>query len=261
MIVKNIFSKRWLFTSLIVFLGFAVLVRLGLWQLDRLAQRREFNARIFEQIDAPEFNISAENYHENLYDMEYRPLNVTGHYDFNSQVALRNQYSNNQLGVHLLTPLLIENSENIAILIDRGWIPQEDASPENWGKYDEIGTVDIDGIIRRSEITPQLNMLPDPTLAPGQSGLDVWSQINLERIVLQSDHKFLNVYLQQVPSAGLPELPERTEPDIDLDDGPHLGYALQWFVFSLILISGYPFYIRTQEEKMGNEINENKNEQ
>ena len=254
------FSKRWLITSLIVFAGFAVLVRLGLWQLDRLEQRRVFNSRIFEQIDATELKLSSDNLFEDLFEMEYRPINVVGEFDFTGQVALRNQYSNNQLGVHLLTPLLISGAENIAILVDRGWIPQEDSSPEKWGKYDEPGVQEVTGIIRRSQLIPQLNMLPDPTLEPGQSGLEVWSQINLERIVLRIPHKFLNVYIHQTPSGGLPELPERDEPDIELDEGPHMGYALQWFVFSLILIIGYPFYIRNQEEKVGNIKIEKNNE-
>ena len=30
----------------------------------------------------------------------------------------------------------------------------------------------------------------------------------------------------------------------DLDAGPHLGYAMQWFSFSLIALVGYPLILR-----------------
>ena len=34
---------------------------------------------------------------------------------------------------------------------------------------------------------------------------------------------------------------------IELTEGSHFGYALQWFTFAVILFVGYPFYLRKQE--------------
>jgi surfeit locus 1 family protein len=39
------------------------------------------------------------------------------------------------------------------------------------------------------------------------------------------------------------------QPAIELTEGPHFGYALQWFTFATILLVGYPFYLRKQGEK------------
>ena len=36
----------WVLTTLLAVLGVAVLIRLGLWQLDRLEERRAFNRRV-----------------------------------------------------------------------------------------------------------------------------------------------------------------------------------------------------------------------
>jgi cytochrome oxidase assembly protein ShyY1 len=36
---------------------------------------------------------------------------------------------------------------------------------------------------------------------------------------------------------------------LDLSEGPHLGYALQWFSFVALLGIGYPFFIRRQERR------------
>ncbi len=44
-------------------------------------------------------------------------------------------------------------------------------------------------------------------------------------------------------------MPYRTQPDLDLTEGPHQSYALQWFSFAVILGLGYPFFIRRQERK------------
>ena len=46
MFVLRLFSKRWILTTLLAFAGVLVLARLGIWQLDRLAERRAFNARV-----------------------------------------------------------------------------------------------------------------------------------------------------------------------------------------------------------------------
>jgi surfeit locus 1 family protein len=44
--LKRLFSREWFLTTLLVLLGTALCIRLGIWQLDRLEQRRAFNAHI-----------------------------------------------------------------------------------------------------------------------------------------------------------------------------------------------------------------------
>ena len=48
-------------------------------------------------------------------------MQASGTYDFEHQVAIRNQYYNNQYGYHLLTPFALSDDETV--LVDRGWIP------------------------------------------------------------------------------------------------------------------------------------------
>ena len=43
---RTFFNRQWWWTTLLVLLGIALLLRLGFWQLDRLAQRRAYNADI-----------------------------------------------------------------------------------------------------------------------------------------------------------------------------------------------------------------------
>jgi surfeit locus 1 family protein len=244
-ILASMFSRRWLMTTLLVFAGTALCVRLGIWQLDRLSQRREFNQHMTQMWALPPLVLNSANFDE-LTRMEYRAVQVTGIYDFADQVALRNQYHENQLGYHLLTPLLMNNGS--AVLVDRGWIPADgNASPSDWRKYDETGVVTIHGILRLGPAKPELGGVPDPALGPDQTRLDLWNMINLERISLQVQHPLLDVFIQPDADASddVPPIPYQAH--IELSEGPHLGYAGQWFTFAAMLFFGYPFfYLRKQ---------------
>ena len=50
--VRLLISRRWWWVTLVVLGGCALLVRLGIWQLDRLAWRRGLNAEITAFRDA-----------------------------------------------------------------------------------------------------------------------------------------------------------------------------------------------------------------
>ncbi|RME88340.1 MAG: SURF1 family protein [Anaerolineae bacterium] len=242
MVLRAMFSRRWLGTSLLVLLGAAVCVRLGFWQLDRLAQRRAFNAHVEAMWAAPPLSLP-EQAGEDLTTMEYRSAEVEGEYDFEHQVALRNRYWRGQPGYHLLTPLVMADGH--AILVERGWIPAGgNAHPEDWRKYDEPGTVRVRGIIRLGQSRPDLGGVPDPELSEGQERLDFWNLVNPERVAAQVPYPLLPVYLQLDPDPNDVTPPIPYQPEIELSEGPHLGYAGQWFTFAALLLFGYPFYLR-----------------
>lgn len=238
------FSRQWIVTTLLALAGGIVCARLGIWQLDRLEQRRAFNAHVEAMWAAAPLALAGQPA-EDLTAMEYRAAEVSGIYDFENQVVLRNQYFEGEYGFHLLTPLLLEDGS--AVLVDRGWIPADgNESPSDWRKYDVPGQVHLKGQIRLGQARPDFGGVPDPTLTPGQARLEFWNIINLERIRGQVPYLLLEVYIQpQVdPTDTTPPIP--FQPELELSEGPHMGYALQWFTFAGILVLGYPFYIRKQ---------------
>jgi len=244
------FSRRWLLATALVLLAAAVMVRLGIWQLDRLEQRRAFNARVSEQQEAQPLVLDADTIHLDLYSMEYRRVSVSGEYLPEDEIVLRNQVWNTefggQLGVKLFTPLLIEGTDD-AILVERGWIPEENAGIAQRAIYREPGSITLEGQLRRPETDFQLGFHPDPTMSPGEQRLDAWNNLDLERLASQMDTTLLPVYLQRFPAGVQTYPPYATIPELELSEGPHLGYAIQWFSFAAILLLGYPFYIRKQE--------------
>jgi surfeit locus 1 family protein len=245
----QLFSRRWFLATLLVIVGVGVNIRLGIWQLDRMAQRQAFNSRVQAQLDAPMLDLGTQIPDaSDLSGMEYRAARVQGKYDFANEVALRNQVANNQPGVHLLTPLLIAGSAEY-ILVDRGWIPQDDFSNGDWSKYAEPGLVEVMGIIRASQNSPDFGQRFDPIPTAGESPLKAWHFANVIAIDQQISYDLLPVYIQQAPDPAWTGLPIRSQPKLELTEGPHLGYAIQWFTFAALLGIGYPFYLRRQETR------------
>ena len=87
-LLSRMFSRRWLLATILVIAGMALCVRLGIWQLDRLEKRRAFNARVQAQMDQPPLALSGQALSADLYNMEYRPVQVSGSYDFSQEIAL-----------------------------------------------------------------------------------------------------------------------------------------------------------------------------
>jgi len=244
--MKRLLTSRWILTTLLVIAGVGVLIRLGIWQLDRLEWRRAFNARATSQLNAPVLDLNSTQPVDSLYDMEYRSVTVTGSYDYSQEVLLRNQVWGDRMGYHVLTPLKVDGTDWY-VLVDRGWIPFEDG--QNRGVYQETGTVTIRGMLRRPQEKPDFGGVPDPALAPGQTRLESWNVVNVPRITEQSGLKMLPAYIIQAPDPARTVLPYRSLPVIEISEGPHLSYAIQWFTFAAILAIGYPFFVRHQLRK------------
>lgn len=245
MLLQKIFSRKWLLTTLLVLLGAGICVRLGIWQLDRLDQRRAFNAQVTSMRALAPLDLNAD-VDSDLAAMEYRAVVVRGTYDFENQVALRNFYNEGVYGYHLLTPLKLDDGR--AVLVERGWIPSEgNDAPSAWSRYEEAAPAKVQGVMRLGVEKIPFGANPDPTLSPGQSRLEFWNFVNLERLAAQIPYPILPVYILPNPDPNDSEPPIAQQPIIELTEGPHFGYALQWFAFAALLLFGYPFFLRKQE--------------
>lgn len=246
--LKTLFTRRWILATLLVIAAVGVMARLGIWQLERLAERQAFNARVTAQIEQPPLMLTSENLDADLAQMEYRSVIVVGVYDHAQEIALRNRAYENHLGVDLLTPLVIAGTKRV-VMVNRGWIPIEQAAPENWKTFAEPGTVEVRGVVRLSQSRADFGSISDP---PGT--LKVWNLVNVPRIQEQVSDPLLPIYIQPLPDPSAvassqpterahPSFPIRNKLELELSEGSHLGYALQWFTFAAILGIGYPFFV------------------
>jgi surfeit locus 1 family protein len=251
--LRRLFARDRILGVILALAAGGACVRLGIWQLDRLAQRRAFNAQVEASQRLPLLALPAAG---DLTNQEYRPVSVAGTYDFSRQIAVRNQFYQGQLGYDLVTPLVISHGQSTdapkgeAVLIDRGWIPASgNATPADWRKYDVPGTVTVLGVVRLGGPAPSFGGLAEPTPSLSADDMDFWTSVDINRIGGQVPYALLPVYVEQNPSQGTLQPPIAIAPVLDLSDGPHLGYAIQWFGFATLFVVGYPLYVRRQEAR------------
>ncbi len=236
-----IFSRQWLLSTVLVLAGMVVLVRLGFWQLDRLAQRQARNAYIEQQLALPPLGLSgSEALPADLSALNLRQAEAGGEFDFARQVALKAQTWQGAPGIHLITPLRLPSGE--AVLVDRGWLPFDQSAPENWAQFEE--PAQVRGFIRQSETVA--GAVAEQT-GPQQE----WYRVDIEAIQAQLPYPLLPVFIVQTPveASASETLPYRAAPVFDLSDGPHMGYAIQWFLFALVLGGGYIYYVKKETRR------------
>ncbi len=233
---------------LFIVTGASAMIALGFWQWGRLQERKDFNAKVIAQTNAPPLAINGEAI--DAASLEYRRATVSGIYDFSQEVVLRNRTYNGVAGVHLLTPLKIEKSSN-AILIDRGWISYPDSFPfEKRSKYNKPnGSVTVTGLIRLSQTRPDASLAPaDPPLNAELPRLDTWFYSDIALMQKQIPYPIMSFYIERFPATDPDELPA-PNPELELSEGSHLSYVIQWFSFAIIFTVGCIALMRQQMKR------------
>jgi surfeit locus 1 family protein len=213
-----------------------VMVSLGAWQLNRLQERRAENAVLRERLAQPPLDLNAQ---AGAQPPEYTPAQATGTYDFAAEIILRNRAYRDSPGYHVLTPLRLADRDE-AVLVDRGWIPYTEAEPALRAAFQTPdGVVTVEGLTRASQPRSRPFLPADPTLSPELPRLDAWFWVDLDQIQQQLPYPLLPFYLEAAPEAGggVTRLPISGY-SVDLSDGAHFSYAIQWFAFTAILLIG-----------------------
>jgi surfeit locus 1 family protein len=247
--IRKLTTKSWLFKHLSVVLVLIVLLNLGFWQLRRLDEKRTLNRNITAALNQPAIPLGDEPV--DPADLHFHRVVVTGTFDNAQAIVIRNQLLGDTPGLHLVTPLRLKDSDQ-AVLVDRGWIPRGDSDPDpaELTVYDLPGEVTLEGIAYQTQTRPSSLSPLDPPLREGQTRLVAWFRVDIERIQEQLPYPLLPIFVRQLPgpNADTQSLP-RQESGMTLDEGPHLGYALQWFSFAAILVVTYGLFLRQELRK------------
>jgi surfeit locus 1 family protein len=110
----------------------------------------------------------------------------------------------------------------------------------------------VQGVLHQSQTRLNFISPADPPLSADRPRLDQWFRVDIPRIQQQVPYSLLPVYLEQgqpnlssLPPVSTSVALPRPDIQIDLSDGPHLSYAIQWFSFAVILLAGYvTFFVR-----------------
>ena len=227
MSVRRLLRPAWLLTHLLVVAAFVVMVNLGFWQLRRLDARQAHNAVVEERMSQP-----VGPFHEvvdlvNLEESANRPVEVRGVFDPGREVYVMNRTRDGLPGVHVVT--LMEGGFG-AVVVDRGFLPR----PAYLGGEEHYwapggGEVVVTGWIRLSRTSRFGN----------GDEVDV---VDIADLSGRWGVALLPAYVQATAGAAAGDYPLRPQVP-DLTSGPHLGYAVQWFVFAVIALVGYPLVL------------------
>lgn len=218
-------------------------VLLGLWQLDRLDQRQANNQRIAERTSLPEVPVAdALAGGATPDELDYVAVRDRGAYLGEEQVVVRNRSQGGAAGSWIVTPLVTDSGPTI--LVNRGFIPDVTASPEDVEV--PAGPVEVTGWLRRSQERGLGAAHPD------EGRLAALARIDVPRLDAQIPGDLAPMWLQlgsqQPPAPG--GWPDPVPLD-GLDEGSHLGYAVQWFIFAALTVVVYGLLLRRRASTGG----------
>jgi cytochrome oxidase assembly protein ShyY1 len=230
---RFLLCPRWIGFHLLVVVGIVAMVNLGLWQLRRLDERRDFNAVVEERYDAAPRPIDAVLMPDtDPDDVEWQPVTATGTYRPDGTIRIVNRSQNGFAGDNIVVPM--DLGDGRVLLVNRGFLPLGlDVPPAPRGE------ITVTGRLRPSQErrTGQLTDPADGVLTEAQ-------RVDIERLAPQIDGELVPMYVDVVESrpADAPELEPVAAPD--LTEGPHLSYAVQWFTFSVAVAVGWVLAVR-----------------
>jgi surfeit locus 1 family protein len=200
-----------------------VCARLGFWQRQRLLERRASNAVAAAARAKPPMSLEENG---GAAESVNRRIVARGRYDHAHDIVVRGRQYRGVPGVEIVSPLR-PISGDTAMLVNRGFVPSPDAFTVSADSFGEPGVVEVKGIA-----------LPIPTEngVPVRHGsLTTWARLDRNALGHGLPYPIYPFYLRQSPDSSLPRFPRRLPPP-ELDDGPHLTYAIQWFAFAIIAL-------------------------
>ena len=217
-----------LLLSVLALVLVAIMLKLGVWQLDRsqfkATKQTMFNQRISQNIkQLPVDLVSVE-------DWSYFRVTASGEYLSDAGFFVDNVVNQTVTGVSVVTPLQIQDSENL-ILVNRGWLP--------WGVdrtflpaiQTPTGKVDLTGLLIPA--TEGHFYLDDPDESSELSNL--WLQLDLQRFIRTTENPVQSLILildQDQP--GSYESIWKLQDDNWITR--HKAYAFQWFALAIALL-------------------------
>jgi surfeit locus 1 family protein len=205
--------RRLWFPILLGVVGVAVLCALGMWQLDRMAQKEALLAQIEAQIDAPGLDLPAAP--DPLRD-QYAPVAVTGALG-GEEVDVLTSLKNEGPGYRVIAAM---TSGDRRVLVDLGFVPEE--------------AKDLPRMAERVTVTGNL-MWPRETdswtPAPDE-GQGIWFARDVDEMSERLGTEPVMIVARSIEGADLGTIPVPVDTSGVPND--HYEYAITWFGLALV---------------------------
>ncbi len=226
---------------LLVLIFVPLLARLGLWQLDRAAEREQAMKNLAVVLTQPPVSITDMEINDR--EVSLVRTEVKGEIDWSRQFLLENQVHNTVSGYEVLVPMVFAPGQ--AILVSRGWLPPSPGKKPNLSPPQGMSS---------RQAVKGFAVIPPPRLADFQreildkSGDFRVLDVNPEHaqwpvLIQEEDFPKLSALLQLelVPrvlqsAQDLPYGYARVWKPAARGPAVNYGYAAQWFGMALLLI-------------------------
>jgi len=216
--------------------GIAVLISLGVWQLQRLAWKRDLIERVEQRVHAPPVAAPGREQWPNVNraNSEYLRVAVHGRYQ-NDKETLVQAVTERGGGFWVLTPLVTD--AGYTVLVNRGFVPlRRDPATESQGRIE--GETTVTGLLRLSEPGGGY-------LRANEPANDRWFSRDVAAIAAARELGEVAPYFIDA-EASEPEVTGAPVGGLTVIafSNNHLQYALTWFVLALMLIAGTGLVLR-----------------
>jgi surfeit locus 1 family protein len=227
--VKPRGRQVWLFVAFAL-VGAAVFVRLGIWQLHRRTERRARNALITARLRSPEVDVNSVP--RDTAEARFRRVRVAGTPDYDNELIYAARSYKGSPGVNLLTPVRFAGRDT-AVIVDRGWVYAPDGATVDLAKWHD----------RDSTFTGYVEELPSSGGSTYAGRPRIIARMSLDVIRRALPYPVAPVYVVVLGDSAVAADRVARLSVPPLDDGPHMGYALQWFAFATIAVVGAGFVL------------------
>lgn len=218
-------NRRWLI-ALAALVVVVVTARLGIWQLDRAAQKQALFAQMADRAAQPEVGWVDLDPHRGMDDevvrgWHDRKARLMGRWLPEHTVFLDNRPMGGRAGFYVVTPLLPATGGE-AMLVVRGWVPRDAQdrtrlppvpTPDDW--------VQVEG-----------RLAPPPSKLYAFDGAEqgpIRQNIDLGAYAAERSLRLWPLVLVQTTPTNPSDVLAREWPRIDEGLQKHHGYAFQWF--------------------------------
>jgi surfeit locus 1 family protein len=210
----------------------AILIGLGLWQIERLHWKLSLIAAIDERMAAPAMPAPrpADWPSLDLKSLEYHHLRLTGRFDNAHELYYFTQDDDGNAGYDIVTPFALDTGGTV--LVDRGFVPEARKDPATRKAGEIEGATAVTGVARAPQARGPFDAKDDPAK-------NIWFSRDPAAMAaaLKLD-RAAPFYLEAdaTPNPGGLPVGGRTRVNIRNE---HLQYAITWFGLALVLVGVY----------------------
>ncbi len=246
-VYRFLLTRQWVIVTLLVLALIPTMVELGFWQLHRHEHRVAQNALITRNLEAapaPVTRLTSPGHTVPRSDY-WRTVTATGTFDTAHEVVVRRRTSRDErIGVLVLTPLDLKGGGTV--LVNRGWVPAA-ATQEAFPKVPPPprGEVTVTGRLKADETT-------------GASGIKDLAGLPDRQVMLINSAQQAQVlgrpvmggYLELTAPEPADGSPETIAAPDDGSIGPHMAYAVQWWLFAAGVPVGWVILVRREKKDL-----------